>query len=145
MRAAIGGTPYAARLFELLEEALAGETAESRACVAVRDTEIVGLVMYGEIAGTRGAAKLHLVAVTASARLQGVGGRLVDIAAADLARRGVRFVLAEVPDDPRVAPGRELLFRAGFQEESRVPDLYADGVALIFLRCGTRAPNSLAP
>ncbi len=61
--------------------------------------------------------------------------RPVRAALAELAERGARFVLAELPDDTPLAPIRELLHRCGFSEEARVPDYFADGVALTFLRC----------
>jgi ribosomal protein S18 acetylase RimI-like enzyme len=132
--AAVEGTPYAPRQLEMLDEALAGTGAECRALVAARDGELVGVALFGEVAGTRGAAKVHLVAVTAGARLLGIGARLVDAAVAELAAAGARLAIAEVPDDPRVAAGRALLVGAGFREESRVADFYADGVALVVMR-----------
>jgi ribosomal protein S18 acetylase RimI-like enzyme len=131
---AAGRTPYAEPALETLTRAIENPSAEARALAAVRGGELLGAVVYGIVAGTVGAGRVYLVVVTAGARLRGVASRLVDAAVAELERERARFVLAEVPDDPRLAPGRELLVRAGFLEESHVPDFYADGVALTFLR-----------
>ena len=130
----LGGTPYLGAALETLGRAIDSPPGEARALAAERAGECVGLVVHGTVAGTAGAGRVYLVAVTASARLQGTASRLLDAAIAELHRARARFILAEVPDDPRLAPGRELLLRAGFAEESRVADFYADGVALTFLR-----------
>ncbi len=129
-----GGTPYAARARWALETALEGRSDESVALVAEDGGELLGFVAYGMVAGTSGAARVHGVVVTAAARLHGVASRLCEAMAAGLARDGARFVLAEVPDDPVAAPGRELLRRCGFVEEARVADYFSDGVALVFMR-----------
>lgn len=138
----LGATPYAeasaGALTQALEAAATGTGMESRGLIAERDGEIVGLVLYGVVAGSAGAGKLHAVVVTASARLHGVGSHLCNASVAALAAHGARFVIAEVADDPRVAPGRALLAHTGFHEESRVPDYFADGVALAFLRRDVR-------
>ena len=134
---AVAATPYAPAILDALAAALEGRGAEWEALVAARAGEVVGVAVYGLIAGAAGAGRLHLVAVTAGARLRGVGTALVDAAVAALAARGARFVLAELADDPRMAPGRELVLHAGFAEESRVPDFYADGIDLAFLRRDT--------
>ena len=134
MLSALERTPYAAHALEILSGAVESPSAEMRALAAGVGGELAGVVVYGMVAGTLGAGRVYLVAVTAGARLRGVATRLVDSAGAELEREGARFVLAEMPHDPRLAPGRELLLRSGFAEESRVPDFYADGVALTFLR-----------
>ena len=59
---------------------------------------------------------------------------LLDRAAEDAARRGARFLLAEVPEDPALAPGHELLRRAGFRVESRIPDFVREGIGIAFVR-----------
>ena len=132
--AVVGDTPYAVQPLSALDAALRGDAEESRALVAAEGTEIVGLALFGEIAGTIGAGKLHLAAVAAAARLRGVARGLLNAAVVDLASRGCRFVLAEVPGDPILVPGLELLARAGFSEEARVADYYRDGVPLLLLR-----------
>ena len=135
VEAEVAGTPYAELPRWALDAALTGESDEARACVAVRESSaLVGIVLFGLVAGAEGAGRLILVTVTAAARRQGVGAQLVTAAVDDLARRGARFAGIELPDDPALQPGRALLLRSGFREDSRVPDFYRDGVDLVFLR-----------
>ena len=134
VRDGVGGTPYEEALVEHLAAALAATTDESRGLVAERAGEVVGLCLYGRVAGARGAAELHLVMVTASARLAGVGRALCDHAAGIVAGEGARLLVAEAPDDPALAAAGALLRSAGFREEGRVPDYYRDGVALVLYR-----------
>jgi ribosomal protein S18 acetylase RimI-like enzyme len=137
----VGDTPYRFQPLSALDAALGAESDEARALVAAEGEELVGLALYGRVAGTLGAGKLHLAVVTAGARLRGVGRRLADAAAADLAARGCRFVLAETPGDAMLAPGLELLARAGFAEEARVRDYYRDGIPLLLLRRDLSSPQ----
>jgi ribosomal protein S18 acetylase RimI-like enzyme len=130
----VGGTPYAAIPRYFLSLALERAERESSIVVAERGGEIVGLTLFGEVAGSVGTGRVHLIAVTASARLHGVAIQLCDAALAELAARGARLAIAEVPDDPVVASGRALLTRCGFLEEARVADYYRDGVAMVVLR-----------
>lgn len=137
VNSAVGGTPYAVRLLELLAEALAGADSEVRALVYARRRELTGLGMYGEIAGATGAARLFLL-------LPVDGGpdgdrtitMLLDAITAHAAASGARFLLAEVPDDA-AAPALALpLLRHGFVEAGRVVDYFRDGVALLLMRRG---------
>ncbi|HEX6965649.1 MAG TPA: GNAT family N-acetyltransferase [Gemmatimonadaceae bacterium] len=145
---AMGATPYIAVIADALDLALqtvhAGIGLESLGLVAEREDELVGVALYGLVAGSEGTGKLHFVAVTASARLQGVASELCDAAAAALAAHGARFVIAEVADDPRIAPGRALLAHAAFREEARVADYFADRIALVVLRRETDATRTRA-
>jgi len=95
---------------------------------------VTGLVVFGIVAGAMGTGRLHLVAVSAAARLRGVASALISAAFERLRSEAVRVVFAEVPDDPGLAPGRALLLREGFIEEARVADFFRDGVSLILLR-----------
>lgn len=130
----IAGSPYADMMLPALESALGGGTREARAVVAVTGGERLGMVVFGEVAGTSGTARLHLVAVAPKARRTGVARALMDAAAAELARDGGRALMAELPDDPGLAAARECLLHSGFDEDARVPDFYRDGVALVILR-----------
>lgn len=127
------GTPFAEIGQSAIDAAL-GEDDELRGIVAERDGEIVGVAVYGRVAGAVGAAKLHLLAVTAAARLRGVGRRLCDTAVDELARDGARLVVAELPEIPGLLAGRELLGRCGWEVEGRVDDFFADGVPLLLMR-----------
>ena len=133
-RAEVEGTPYAESPLHALERALGGDDDEAWGLVAVRGEELVGLVLLGLVAGAQGAGRLHLVVVTASARLGGVGRTLVDRAAEEAAARGARFLLVEIPEDPMLAAAHELLRRAGFRVESHIPDFIREGIGIAFAR-----------
>ena len=134
-QSSLDGTPYAEHVLSVLYDAATAPGRESRALIVHSGShDLLGVVVFGEVAGALGTGKLHFVGVTAGARLQGIASRLINAAIAVLAQDGARFVLAEVPDDPRVAAMPELLLRSQFVEEARIPDFYADGVALICFR-----------
>lgn len=115
-----------------LARALAGQ--ESTALVAATDGRVVGVAVFGLVPGAEGAGKMHGMAVAPEAQRQGVARALIEAFVAELARRGARFVLVEFPDAAELASGRTLLQHAKFAEESRVPDYFRDGIALVFLR-----------
>ena len=124
---AVAGTPYGELPRLALERALAGGSAESLAVVAVEGEALVGLALYGLVAGTRGAAKLHFTAGTSTRQL-------LDEVATDLRRRGARLLVAELPADPAVRAWRGALEACGFAIEGRVADYHRDGVDLLLLR-----------
>jgi ribosomal protein S18 acetylase RimI-like enzyme len=130
----VAGTPYAEVPAYFLRLALEGRATESRAIVAERGADIVGFALFGEVAGAVGTGRMHFITVTASSRLHTIGAGLCEAAVADLASHGVRFIVAELPDDPVVASGRALLARCGFVEVAHVPDYYRDGIALLVLQ-----------
>jgi|SRR5688500_13435031 len=127
-------SPYGELPASALSTALGGQSAEARGLVAIADEDVTGLVVFGIVAGAMGTGRLHLVAVSAAARLRGVASALISAAFERLRSEAVRVVFAEVPDDPGLAPGRALLLREGFIEEARVADFFRDGVSLILLR-----------
>jgi ribosomal protein S18 acetylase RimI-like enzyme len=94
----------------------------------------VGVAVYGELAGTQGGAKMHAMAVSPDSRRHGIARLLIDTFVGDLTERSARFVVVEFPDAEEMAVGRTLLEHYRFQEESRVPDYFRDGIALCFLR-----------
>ena len=102
--------------------------------MAIVDDQIVGVAVYGEVAGTHGAGKMHGMAVAPDARRHGIARTLIDAFVADLAARGARFVLVEFAEAEELAVGRTLLLNCRFYEESRVPDYFRDGIGLCFLR-----------
>ena len=126
--------PQAEAARSAVESALGGASDEYRTVVAETDGEVIGVAVYGMIAGTRGTAKLHAILVTASARTRGIAGRLCDHVARELAREGARLIIAEVPDCGALRPGLQLLQRCGWHEEARVPDFFAAGEALLLFR-----------
>jgi ribosomal protein S18 acetylase RimI-like enzyme len=130
----VAGTPYATVVEYFLRLAADGNENESRAIVAERAGEIVGLGLFGEVAGAIQTGRVHFVSVTASARLHAIGIGLCEAAVADLASAGARLIIAELPDEPLLSPGRALLARCGFSETARVADYFRDGVDLIILQ-----------
>jgi hypothetical protein len=92
----------------------------------VADGRVTGVVVFGLVAGTIGTGRILFVA--------GGSQSLIEQALSDLAQHSVRLVIAELPDDRPFDRMRELLLECGFQEESRIPDLYRPGVAQTFLR-----------
>ena len=98
------------------------------------DGRVVGVAVYGVVAGTEGAAKMHGMAVAPEAQRHGIARSLIAAFSDDLQKKGARFVLVEFPDAPELAGGRTLLQQAKFVEESRLKDYFRDGIALVFLR-----------
>jgi ribosomal protein S18 acetylase RimI-like enzyme len=137
---ALGDWEYAEPLVAALDGALAGESDEYRGIVARHGDTIVGLIVFGETAGALGAGRIYLIAVGASARERGVAAQLVDAVCIELAGRGARFAMIELPGEPRFAPVRRLAERMGFREQGRIDDYLRDGVPLILLRRDL-APN----
>ena len=130
----LGVTPYVDRVVELLDQAARGGDAEAAALVVERDGTIAGLVLFGLVAGTTGAARLHALVLDRGIRADEVGGRLLAGAVASVGSAGARLLLAEMPDDPALGPVPAVLAQHGFREEARIPDFFRDGVALMFLR-----------
>jgi ribosomal protein S18 acetylase RimI-like enzyme len=108
---------------------------EAVAVAAYDDTgAMVGVALYGEVAGTRGAGALLWTAVRPDVRRTGVARTLVECAVAELRAGGARVVVAEVPGSPSYGAVIDLLAACGFRRESEVPDFYGDGVPLVLLR-----------
>jgi L-amino acid N-acyltransferase YncA len=129
----LAGTPYATVAEYFLRLASDGAENESRAIVAEHAGEVVGFVLFGEVAGAIGTGRVHFVSVTASARLHAIGLGLCEAAVADLASKGTRVLVAEIPDEPLLSPGRALLARCGFAETARVADYFRDRTDLVVL------------
>ncbi len=132
--AELANTPYAELPSAALGAALEGGTAEAQGLAAVQGDEVVGIVVFGFVAGATRTGRLHLVAVTAGARLGGVASALIDGAIGVLAGDGARVAFIEIPGDARLQPAFGLLERGGFTEEGRVADYFRDGVPLVLLR-----------
>ena len=141
--AVLADAPYGEQLRGAIDSVLTSGTDEYRALVAVEATALAGLVVFGETAGARGAGRIYFVAVDARTRRSGIATALAEAACRDLTERGARFVLIEMPDDPRMAAARLAAKQAGFREEGRVADYLRDGVSLLLLRrdCEGRSPG----
>ena len=138
-RALLGdAVPVASQLAPLLsvvESAAIAPSNEQRGIVAAAAGDLAAMAVFGEYAGAAGAGRLHLIAVRQRHRRRGVGSILIERVAAELDSRSARFILAELPDErPTLADYFALLRASGFREESRIPDYYRDGVALVMMR-----------
>jgi len=119
---------------ELLERATRGSR-EALAIAAYDDRGAVsGIALYGDVAGTRGAAALMWTVVRPDVRRTGVARALIDRAVTELRAGGARVILAEVPGSESYAEVLRLLDTCGFRRESEVCDFYGDGVPLVLLR-----------
>lgn len=132
--AALGDAPYADSMRAPLDSALTGVSDEYAAIVARDGDALVGVVVFGETAGARGAGRLYLVAVAAGARRRGIATALTEAACVQLRSRGARFIAIELPEEPGLHPAHAMARRAGFREEGRVEDYVRDGVGLVVLR-----------
>jgi ribosomal protein S18 acetylase RimI-like enzyme len=128
----LGVTPYIDRAVEILEIAERGGDEENRAYVVARDKTVVGLALFGSIAGTEAGFRLHVLAV--ESRESDVGQRLVEAVVSAVQESGGRFVIAELADETALATTIALLRSNGFAEVGRIPDYYRDGVPLVILR-----------
>jgi len=125
---------YCVSLRSALEAVLAGADPESRGLVAIDDGRLVGIVVYGAIAGSVGAGRLQLIVIDRDTRMRGIATTLVHAAIAALGAEGVRFITVELPDDPTLSALKQLLLRCRFSVEATVADYFRDGVDLAILR-----------
>ncbi len=129
------GTDYVVGALDVLESAVRAPGPDARVLAVERGGVIEGVLVFGTFAGTMGAGRLHFVAVSERARRLGIGRALVDSAVIHLKERAARFLLVELPDDPRALPcARAFLAALGFHEESRVEDLFRDAIGLSLMR-----------
>ena len=119
---------YRARALEVLASALEFEDPEYMALLALdeSDQHIVGVALFGTVAGARSVVKLHGVIAPERA----AADALVDAVRRASEHSGERMIVTEVPDDAAFATTAAALEAGGFVEEGRVPDFVRDGVAL---------------
>lgn len=111
------------RAGELLARAVADPpTRECIALAALDGDDLLGVLLYGEVAGALGTGALLWLAVAEGVRRRGIGTALVADAAARL--DGMRLIVAEVSTSLRAAPA--LLGRCGFEREGEVERFYSD-------------------
>ncbi len=112
---------------ELLDRALAPDaTRECVALAAIDGDDLLGVVLYGEVAGTLGAGALLWLAVAPSVRRRGIGTALVTDAISRLA--GARLIVAETGTSLSDVPA--LLARCGFDREGTLEQFYSDSVGM---------------
>ena len=122
------GTPYLARMREVLESALRFEDPEFLcllACSGERTTPS-GLVLFGTVLGARLATKVHAVAAP-DPRVQVA---LLDAVRETCERSRERLVVCELPHDAPFDVTGVALVASGYREEGRIDDFVRDGVAL---------------
>lgn len=127
----LGVTPYVDRAVEILNIAERGGDEEHRAYVVARDRTVVGLALFGKIAGTEAGFRLHLLLVVST---EDVGERLLEAVTQAVIDSGGRFLVAEIAEEPALTGTVSLLRDHGFDEAGRVPDYFRDGVPLVILR-----------
>jgi ribosomal protein S18 acetylase RimI-like enzyme len=128
-------TPYLDGALDALRAAVQSPGTDGRAMGTMIEDHLESVIVFGFFGGADGAGRVQLAVVEPEVRRARIGWLLVEDAAAQLGEEGARFVLAELPDDPRALPGaREFLKSVAFSEESRVENFYRDGVSLLFMR-----------
>lgn len=135
--ALLQATPYAELIRSRLHVALrgpAGDAAPITASVLDGGASICGIALHGFVPGAERAGMLHFVGVSDAHRRCGLGRSLVRASVDRLARDGARFVIAELPGEPRLRAGEALLLEEHFTVEARIPELYREGVDLVILR-----------
>ncbi len=125
---------YPATLRGAIDAVLAHRDPDSQALVIFRAEELVGIIIFGTVAGAEGAGRLQLVVTDPGSRRTGIASALVEAAVEVLRRSGARLVAVELPDDPELAPAAGLLERCGFAVDARVRDFHRDGVDLVVFR-----------
>jgi hypothetical protein len=126
-----GGTRYEPRLLEQLENALRFEDPEYMAVLALSAprADLVGLILFGTVAGARQVVKVHAVVGADREVLRALLEVVTDLAE----RSEERMIVCELPEDTPFARASEALRASGFAEEGRIPDFVRDGVAMRLL------------
>ena len=130
----IATSNYANAPRSALDAAIARSDPDIRALVAVDDAQVVGIIIYGRIAGSEGAGRIQLIVTDPRVRRTGIATALTGAAIGILKREDARFAIVELPADPALSPSRSLFDHCGFNVESRVRDFFRDGVDLLLLR-----------
>jgi hypothetical protein len=125
------GTPYLARVLEVLDDALKFEDPEFLCLLGARAESAPpdGLILFGTVLGARLVTKVHAV-VAPDPRVQLA---LLDAVRETCVRSGERLVLCELPNDAPFDVGGVALVASGYREEGRIDDFVRDGVALRLL------------
>lgn len=125
------GTPYLARMLEILDDALRFEDPEFLCLLAApgESDPPAGLVLFGTVLGARLVTKIHAV-VAPDPRVQLA---LLDAVRETCVRSGERLVVCELPHDAPFDVAGVALVATGFREEGRIDDFVREGVALRLL------------
>jgi ribosomal protein S18 acetylase RimI-like enzyme len=126
--------PWVGRIPEMLTASIDDPARDYRACVGIRDGELIGFGICGMVAGAAGTGTIYSVLVAPRSRRAGIGQRLLFHMVTELENLGARVIFAEMPADTCIMRYRALLISYGFMEESRIEDYYRDGVPQIISR-----------
>ncbi len=134
---------------ELVEERLARGVASGYYFVfADAGGEPIGYACYGPIACTIGGFDLYWIAVTAAARRQGLGRRLLAEVERRVTSAGGRQLYIETSSRPLYEPTRRFYERCGYATAACLADFYSPGDAkVIFVKAldtPTAAPGPRA-
>ena len=132
------GTPYLARMLEVLDSAQRFDDPEFLCLLAgpAESGAIDGLVLFGTVLGARLATKVHAV-VAPDPRVQLA---LLDVVREACVRSLERLVVCELPHDTPFDVAAVALVASGYREEGRIDDFVRDGVALRLLVWRPAAP-----
>lgn len=125
------GTRYETRVLEQLDVALSFEDPEYVALLASEpgSDHLVGLALFGAVAGARRVTKLHALLGDDDATCAALADTVRRVAADS----GERMVVAELPDDAPFRSAIVALRESGYVGEGQVDDFVCDGVGLRFL------------
>ena len=125
------GTPYLARMLEVLDSALRFEDPEFLCLLsaAPEPGAVNGLVLFGAVLGARLTTKVHAV-VAPDPRVQLA---LLDAVRETCVRSRERLVVCELPHDTPFDVAAMALVASGYREEGRIEDFVRDGIALRLL------------
>ena len=125
---AFRGTPYLARMREVLDSALRFDDPEFLCLLAepAPGEPATGLVLFGTVLGARLTAKVHVVAGTDPRVMLALLGAV----RATCEHSGERLVVCEIPRDTPFDVASVALVATGYREEGRIEDFVRDGVAL---------------
>lgn len=98
------------------------------------DREVHGAALHGPEPMTPGVWTLWFIAVRADRRREGVAFALLKAVEYVACKAGARLLSVDTSDAPAMAPARALYPAAGFEEEGRFRDWYAEGEARISFR-----------
>lgn len=129
-----GEHPHVEAMLSRLDRAASQAGAETLALAAVLEQTLVGVAIFGMLAGSIGTAALHGVFVAEEIRRRGTGSALMRGLVKVLTSDHARLIVAEVPEDDSLSGYRQFLSRQSFFMEGRIPDLMRDGVALTLWR-----------
>jgi len=129
----LGHTPYFQRAAELLAGAEGGDP-EAQALIVERDGTAAALCLYGPVAGARGVWKIHMILLAERVEPREMGRAMVRAVVDRVRDAGARMIVAELPGDPAFGHTLSLLRAGDFDQDGRVPDFFADGIPLLFLR-----------